>query len=366
LRGQLYHYDKLDSTGLHKQICSFVSQKGRMIVSRGPSPAGGGQGERSQSAAIDPDLLVILEALNTTGFKPLHELSVDDARALSEQRAEADSGPKVARVTDMYISTTNADIPIRIYYPEGIGPWPCVIYFHGGGWVVGSIETSDAFARRLALATGSAVVSVGYRLAPEHPFPAAVDDALAVANWIWTNPATVNADGSALTVCGDSAGGNLAAVTALRARDEAGPPIGSQVLIYPATDHNLDRASYQRGIRGLLQRADMEWFWSHYLSEVSTRAHPHASPLRAPTLAGLPPAMVVTAEFDPLCDEGEAYAAALGAAGVSSTLVRCYGLGHGFLRMPSVNRSYIVLDMIAGFIRRVRTPPEPRIQDQSV
>jgi acetyl esterase len=213
-----------------------------------------------------------------------------------------------------------------------------VVYFHGGGFVVGSLDSGDATCRALCHGASCAVVSVDYRLAPEHKFPAATDDCLAATHWAVAHAAELNADPARLVVAGESAGGNLAAVTALRLRDEGGPLLCGQLLIYPVTDyHTPPTPSYIANGKGyLLTRAMMVWFWGHYLNHAGEAGHPHASPLRAPDLSGLPPALIITAEYDPLRDEGERYAARLQQAGTPATCSRYDGMIHGFLLLSEL------------------------------
>jgi acetyl esterase len=206
-----------------------------------------------------------------------------------------------------------------------------IVYFHGGGWVLGDLDSHDAVCRALANASGSIVISTDYRLAPEHRFPAAADDAYAATRWVADNATLLRIDPKKVAVAGDSAGGNLAAAVTLMARDQAGPDLAFQVLIYPVTDANFDTPSYiENAVGYLLTRTGMQWYWNHYTAEAD-RTNPYASPSRATTLGALPPALVITAEYDPLRDEGEAYATALRSAGVPTTLTRYPGLVHGFL-----------------------------------
>jgi acetyl esterase len=266
---------------------------------------------------------------------PTWEQTPDEVRAgTAAARAAAGPGPEVATVRDILIPGQAGGIPARVYEPVADPPG-VVVYYHGGGWVVGSVADWDAASRALAVASGCAVVSVDYRLAPEHRFPAAVDDAYDAAAWV---AGSELAAGQPVVVAGDSAGGNLAAVTALRARDADGPGFVLQVLVYPVTDHDLDRPSYRvyDGTEFIVNRRDMEWFWNHYAPDTSVRANPYASPLRAPDLSGLPPALIVTAEHDPLRDEGFAYADRLRDARVPVEH-RHYGSQiHGFFTMVNV------------------------------
>ncbi|MYH68007.1 MAG: alpha/beta hydrolase, partial [Dehalococcoidia bacterium] len=229
------------------------------------------------------------------------------------------------------------DIPVRIYRPTEAGNHSLLVWYHGGGWVIGDLDGADVTCRELAAKSGSVVVSVDYRLAPEHRYPAAHEDCYAATVWAAENAAELGADASKLAVGGDSAGGNLAAVVSLRARDEDGPAIRFQLLVYPVTDHDYGTDSYRDNADGyLLTRDGMEWFWNHYLGPDGDGSHPHASPLRAEDLSGLPPAHVITAEYDPLRDEGEAYAKRLQEAGVDVTQTRYAGQIHAFYGMHGV------------------------------
>ena len=281
------------------------------------------------------------------GVRPYDELTVEEARQQAEDGAPVLFGPKpdVASIEDTVID----GVPVRLYKPAGTGMERVVVYFHGGGWVIGSLDTHDGSCRALANHSGCAVASIGYRLAPEHRFPAAVDDCWAVTRWALDEAGTV-------AVAGDSAGGNLAAVMALKARN-AGLPLAGQVLVYPVTDWRFDTASYSRNADGYgLTRAAMRWFWDHYLGP-SEGAHPDASPLRAESLAGLAPALVVVCEFDPLHDEGVAYAERLRQAGVPVRLTEYEGMIHGFIRLQAmIDRSADLIYEIGGFLAEALTP----------
>ena len=228
-------------------------------------------------------------------------------------------------------------IPVRIYTPAGSGPFPVLAWYHGGGWVIGNLETADGTARHLAAGAGCVVVSVDYRLAPEVKFPLPFDDCYAVTEWIAQNAASINVDPARLAVGGDSAGGNLAAAVSLKARDQGGLDVAFQLLVYPVTAVNFETGSYQQNGNGYLLTMDgMKWYWKHYLSSEADASNPYAAPMAAKDLSGLPPALVITAEFDPLRDEGEAYAQRLQAAGVATTATRYDGMIHGFFGMSAV------------------------------
>jgi acetyl esterase len=266
------------------------------------------------SVSIHPQAQELLAGKAAAGGPPMWELTPEEGRAVvAANAAVIGAGPFVASVRDVVIPGQAGEIPARVYSPAADAPG-VVVYYHGGGWVLGSVDEWDASVRALAVASGCDVLSVDYRLAPEHVFPAAVDDAYDALIWA----AGTLADGRPLVVAGDSAGGNLAAVCALRARDTGGPSLALQLLVYPVTDHDLDRKSYHQynGTELILNRRDMAWFWEHYAPDPAARANPYASPLRATDLSGLPPAYVVTAEHDPLRDEVFAYADRLRAAQV--------------------------------------------------
>lgn len=226
---------------------------------------------------------------------------------------------------------------VRIYRPEGEGPFPVCLYFHGGGWVVGDLETHDHVCRSLARRGPAVVVNVDYRLAPETKFPGALDDCAAALRWAEAHAAEFGGDPGRLAVAGDSAGGHLAAGLAIRMRDERGPRIALQLLIYPVTDNEFDTASYREFAAGYgLTRSNMAWFWDCLLRSPADAAHPWNVPLKSHELGGLPPAFVATAEFDVLRDEGEAYARRLHESGVAVRCVRFNGMIHGFIRMAAV------------------------------
>ncbi len=284
---------------------------------------------------LDPQVQVMLEQMEAAGMPALSALPPVEARKMLEGfREMMGPGEDVAAVADRVVPGPGGDIPVRVYRPAGDGPQPVLVYFHGGGWVIGDIESHDGTCRALANRSGATVVSVDYRLAPEAVFPAAVDDCIAVTKWVAANGAALDADSSRLAVGGDSAGGNLAAVVAIAARDEGGPPIAFQLLIYPATDARMGWPSISENGEGyFLTEVDMKYFYGHYAPDVTDW---HASPLLADDLANLPPAFVLTAEFDPLHDEGEAYADALRKAGSPVTVKRYDGLIHGFFGMGSL------------------------------
>ena len=283
---------------------------------------------------LDPQARAILDLLAASGMPDLSIVEPAVIRKLTEAAVVLDQGEPVARVENRTLPGPAGEIPVRIYVPQTNGPLPVVAYFHGGGFVYCGLDTHDGTCRALANASGCSVVSVDYRLAPENKFPAAPEDAYAVTRWLADNGAEIGVDPQRIAVAGDSAGGNLATVVALMARDRGGPALAFQLLVYPVADFGFDTDSYRENADGyLLTEKMMRAFWSHYLAAEADGDHPYASPLRAERLDDLPPAFVATAEFDPLRDEGEAYAARLAAAGVPTTARRYDGMIHGFFSM---------------------------------
>ncbi len=285
---------------------------------------------------LDPQVKMLLDQAAAAGRPPLRDQTVEESRSLMRSMIEVKGdGPAVARVEDRKIPGPAVDIPVRIYWPEGPGPFPLLVWFHGGGWVLGDLDTADSTCRSLTVKSGSVVVSVDYRLAPENPYPAGVEDAWAATRWIAAQAEELGGDPGRIAVGGDSAGGNLAAVTAIQALRAGGPRLCYQLLIYPVTDGSMSHPSYRENGEGYQLTADaMEWFYQLYLGE-GDRRDPCVSPLHAAAsdLVGLPPALLVTAEFDPLRDEGEAYGRRLEGAGVPVRLSRYDGQIHGFFSL---------------------------------
>ncbi|EDX75541.1 alpha/beta hydrolase fold domain protein [Coleofasciculus chthonoplastes PCC 7420] len=281
---------------------------------------------------------LILNQIKTLGLPPLNELEPIQAREQAAQADQFSHKPEpVARVENRLIPGSTVDIPIRIYTPAGNPPFPILVFFHGGGWVIGSLDAVDSICRTLANQAGCIVVSVDYRLAPEHKFPAAVEDAYTAIEWVAKNAASFQGDPKRIAVGGDSAGGNLAAVVALLSRDRNFPSLSYQVLFYPATQYGFDTDSHrQNGKDYLLTTELLVWFWHHYLSSAADGQNPQASPLLAGDLSNLPPALIITPEYDPLRDEGEAYGMRLQKAGVSVRMTRYDGTIHGFVGMAHV------------------------------
>jgi acetyl esterase len=285
---------------------------------------------------MHPQARALLARIAEERVPPIYELTLQEARALTAAvRQEIGPGPEVASVRDVELPGRGGDLHARVYEPVEDPP-ATVLYFHGGGWVIGCVADWDAVCRALAVASGCRVVSVAYRLAPEHRFPAAADDGYDSLVWVSERLAA----GRPVIVAGDSAGGNLAAVTALRARDERGPAIAYQVLVYPVVDHDFTTGSYEQFADAglILNRAEMVWFWDCYVPDEAERSSPYASPLEA-DLSRLPPAYVLVAGYDPLRDEGLAYAAKLEAAGVPVTVRRFDDQIHAFFAMVNLMES---------------------------
>jgi len=288
---------------------------------------------------VAPGLRAFLDQVAAANAPPLQTLPLDVAREGAVTMVAAYEGPKqpVAAVKDTELATATGTLRARVYRPDTTGDLlPIVAYFHGGGWVIMGIETHDGICRRLANASGALVVSVEYRLAPEDRFPAALDDCDAATRWLAEHGRDLGGDPTRIAVAGDSAGGNLAAAVALRARTR-GPALRAQALVYPVCDSACATESYRANGESYLLTADtMAWFWDCYLGPDGDPGDPFASPLHADDLAGLPPAMVITAEYDPLRDEGEAYAHRLDQSGVPVTAHRFDGVIHGFIGMEAL------------------------------
>jgi acetyl esterase len=284
---------------------------------------------------LDPQLQEARDQRERDNVPPLYAMSLADARAadLASIRESGGEPEAVYEVADLKICGPGGDLPLRLYRPSSERPLPALLYFFGGGWVLGAIDTADGVSRSLANSAGVLVAVVGYRLAPEHPFPAAVEDCYAAVRWVAEHADEIGADPARLAVGGDSAGGNLAAAVALLARAD-GPALVGQLLVYPNTDQLADDRS-MRDVDDpfLFNHHSVAWYRQHYLRNPGDAANPLASPLRAESLAGLPPALVITAEYDPLRDQGEAYARRLADEGVRVELSRYPGMAHGFFTM---------------------------------
>ncbi|HUG06193.1 MAG TPA: alpha/beta hydrolase [Candidatus Limnocylindria bacterium] len=302
---------------------------------------------------LDPATAALLAEAERIDPRPLETLSIVEARARggSVNVAAALPPEPVADVRDLVVDTL-PPVPARLYRPRS-GTLPLLVYLHGGGWVVGSVATADAFCRAIANASGCAVVSVEYRLAPEDRYPAAADDAYAATRWSSDHASDLGIDMSRIAVGGSSAGGNLAAVVTLMARERGAPRIAFQLLHVPVLDHDFDTPSYRANGSGLgLTRSGMRWFWDNYVPDPKLRDEPYASPLRARDLSGLPPAHVITAECDVLRDEGKGYARRLSEAGVPTTYVEYPGMVHGFTGMAAaVPMGRAAIDDMAAVLR---------------
>jgi acetyl esterase len=318
------------------------------------------------AAKCDPQIAALLRKMQEVGAPPTQTLSPKEARTIRNPVTAEWGGPPIdfPGVRNMNIPGPEGTIPIRIYRPRGEGPFPALIYFHGGGWVIGNLDTHDNLCRSLAKKAHCIVGAVDYRLAPEHPFPAAVEDAYAATRWVAENAEQIAVDAHRIAVAGDSAGGNLATVVCLLARDRGGPSLAYQVLIYPVTDlSTCDRNSYQEHGEGYILTAEsMAYFRSHYIGKEEDALHTYASPLLAGDLKGLPPALIISAEIDILKDEILEYAERLREAGIPTRYLCIEGMIHAFFNMAGVvDRVSDIHDLVAGELRDAlyaATPPD--------
>ena len=308
---------------------------------------------------LDPDAQCVLDLIKAAGRPPFNTLTPAEARAFfaAGRTIMQPDPPDVAEIRNLEAPGPNGPVKLRLYRAIGSTAGtalPVLIYYHGGGWVLGDLESHDQACRAIANAAGCCVVAVDYRLAPELKFPGAISDSAAATRWILANAAPLGIDPARAAVGGDSAGGNIAAVMALMARDAYLPPIACQLLIYPVTDMGMGHESYQRIIEGYpLVASTMKWFIDHYLASPADIADWRASPLRAASLAGVAPALVVTCAHDPLCDEGADYARRLDREGVAVTHLHYNDQMHGFLTMGKLIRaSQSLIDMMAVALRR--------------
>lgn len=302
---------------------------------------------------LDQATADFLGKMGEAGFKPFHQCTPEEVRAgLGSLRDMYGAGPEMASVQEHVADTADGCFGIRVLVPNA-RPRAVIVYYHGGGWVFGTPDDFDTLGRRLAECTGCAVALVDYRLSPEHHYPAAVDDAYAALGWVSAHVKDTAGADVPLIVAGDSAGGTLAAVTALRARDQHGPVIAMQILIYPVTDASANSASYAAPENQLLlSREDMAWFWDQYLPDTARRTEPDASPLRANSLAGLPPTLMITAEYDVTRDDSEAYATRLEQAGVPVEKIRYAGETHGFFTLLVLPGGAKAMERIAAAVAR--------------
>lgn len=318
-----------------------------MSVARSPS------GPEYES--LPPD---VADFLRTISAQPrVRSLTVDSAREAHVASAARLAGPpdEVADVADMQIDTPQGRVPARWYRPEGEGPFPIIVYFHGGGWVVGTLDTYDALCRALTNRASAVVVSIGYSLAPEHRYPAQIEEAHATVSWAVENAPQLDGDPSRVGVAGDSAGGTLAAVCAQRLRDQ-GVPLAFQVLVYPILDSLADKSSgsYARfAANYYLESDDLPWYWNHYLGEGADGSDPHVSPLHASDLTALPRTMLIVAGLDPLQDDNRAYGARLSSAGVPTRIAEFTTMPHGFVRFAALfEEASRALDEIGAFVHQ--------------
>ncbi len=295
----------------------------------------------------DPQMKAVLDELAALDPKPIEKLTPAEARrqpsaadavkALLKKQGKSTDPEPVGKVADQTVPGPAGKIPIRVYTPKGDGPFPVLVYFHGGGWVLADLDTYDSSCRALTNAAGCLVVSCDYRHAPEHKFPAAAEDAFAAYQWVLANAAALNGDPKRVAVGGESAGGNLAAVTAIRTLDKKVSSPVYQLLVYPVTNYGFDTESYKEHADAKpLNREMMKWFWGHYLAEPADGDRAYASPLRARNVSQLPPATVITADIDPLRSEGKLYADKLKQAGVQVDYTNYEGMTHEFFGMGAV------------------------------
>ena len=310
---------------------------------------------------LHPEMRAVLDGMAGLDLTPFDRHGPRGTRHLVARLRRPSGEPTVGRVTDRTVpgyETRGGDrrdaVPVRVYRPEGDGPHPTVVYFHGGGFVFGDLDTHDDICRHVCTGAEAVVVAVDYRRAPEHPFPAAVEDSYAATEWVAANPGEVGGTGQ-VAVMGDSAGGTLATVVSLLARDRDGPDIAHQTLVYPAVEPGRDRPSWDENLgAGYLTAADFDWFGACYYGSDLHDANPYAYPMAAASHADLPPATVVTAGFDPLRDEGTAYADALADAGVPVTHHNYDDVVHGFFGMlaePSLDRAHEAMGDVTGALR---------------
>jgi acetyl esterase len=307
---------------------------------------------------LTPEARALFEKNDALGLPPLESLSPAEARLRARQNSARSAGEPVVlqRVEDFTVPGPAGSIPVRLYADASGGAQPCRVYFHGGGYVVCDLDTHDSVCRWIAKESGAIVIAVDYRLAPEHRFPAALEDCHAATVWVCQNAGRLGVDPERVAVGGDSAGGNLATVISMRCRDAGGPKLALQVLVYPVTNcTSFDTASYREFAEGYhLTRGLMDYFVEHYFAAPEDRSNPEASPCFAGNLRELPPALVITAECDPLCDEGEAYAAQLAAARVTVTCTRYPGMFHPFFSQPGLlEDSRKAVRQVAAALRRM-------------
>jgi acetyl esterase len=312
--------------------------------------------------ALHPQCKAFLDMIEAAGGPGLNELPLDEARKVPYQMIELGGAEEPVAQVDTRVIPGPVQIPVRVYRPSLARDLPALMYFHGGGFVICNLDTHDRLCRSLANASGCAVVSVDYRLAPEHKFPAAVEDAYSATRYVAEHAAEFGIDPNRIAVAGDSAGANLATVVALMARDRGGPGLKFQLLIYPVSDfteHATEsRREYGKGY--FLDEEVMDWFADQYFAPGTERHQPYASPIKASDLRGLPPAFVITGECDPLRDQGEAYADKMRSAGVSVVLKRYEGMIHPFLSLAGiVDEGRVAIEDSAAALREALTAGTP-------
>jgi acetyl esterase len=314
---------------------------------------------------LDPDAETLLAMIRAAGRPPMETLSPEEARQAftAGRKVTAPEPQEVAEVRDLACPGPRGEIKLRAYRPRGTAAeeiLPALIYFHGGGWLLGDLDSHDTACRHYANGARCRVVSVDYRMAPEHKFPAAVDDSAAATKWVFENAAALGINHTRVAVGGDSAGGNLSAVLAIMARDGALPPLVYQLLVYPATDMAMVTRSSQTATVGILTTPTMKWFIDYYLRGPKDVSDWRASPLRAADLSGVAPALVLTCSYDPLCDEGIAYARRLEREGVRVMHLHYSDQLHGFVGQGKIIRAAgTALDMMAAALKKVLWPPPP-------
>jgi acetyl esterase len=298
------------------------------------------EGEPGARSPLHPQARALLQRIAASGLPPVHTQSPVDARRsfVQRRRITQPDPPAVHLVLDLTAPGARGEVPVRLYRPMAWGPLlPCLVFFHGGGWVIGDLESHDVLCRQLSIGSGCAIVAVDYALAPEHPFPAAIEDCMAATRWVHAQASTLGVDPARIGVGGDSAGGTLAAVVAITARDANAPPLAWQMLVYPTTDQRRATPSHRTNASGFLLTAEsLRWYHDNYLGSALHDSDWRASPLACPDLGGLPPALVLVAGFDPLRDEGIQYAQALDEAGTRATLIAFERQIHGFVTMGRV------------------------------
>ena len=310
------------------------------------------------SKALNPQIIELLAELQQREIPPIQNLTPTEAREIRNPILADFGGPKaeVAGVENRTIPGPDGPVPVRIYSPKGNGPFPILLFFHGGGWVVGSLDTHDCACRLLSTGAHCLLVAVDYPLAPENKFPAAIEDAYAALEWVSENGGTLNGDPRNIAVAGDSAGGNIATILCQMSRDRQGPEIKYQILIYPVTDlSSTHTESYDKHGEGyMLTKEGMIYFINHYLDREENKNHPYASPLLAENLSNLPPALIIVAEFDVLRDEGLAYADRLKKAGISVTCLLYDDMIHAFLNLSGVlDRTREAIEDMCGKLQKV-------------